>query len=86
MLDDLADSSRSGPDGLGPWQRVPGDWARLRASTLGVEWEQPAPPPGADFLAGRERQPPDLDWSGLEYRFGPGFGGFTYDVNVRRPA
>jgi hypothetical protein len=35
-------------------------------------------------MAGRELQPPDLDWAGIEYRFGPSFQGFTYDVNFRR--
>jgi hypothetical protein len=84
-FDDLADGSqtRTGAD-FGPWLPVGGSWARLRSGQLGVEWELPAPPPGAGFQAGRELQPPDLDWSGLEYRFGPGFKGFTYDLNVRR--
>ena len=85
QFDDLADGSqtRTG-DSFGAWLPVSGSWARLRSGRLGVEWELPAPPPGAGFQAGRELQPPDLDWSGLEYRFGPGFRGFTYDLNVRR--
>jgi cellulose synthase/poly-beta-1,6-N-acetylglucosamine synthase-like glycosyltransferase len=85
QFDDLADAgrTRTGTD-FGPWQPVSGSWARLRSGKLGVEWELPAPPPGAGFQAGRELQPPDLDWSGLEYRFGPGFRGFTYDLKVRR--
>jgi hypothetical protein len=85
QFDDLADGSqtRTG-DSFGAWLPVSGSWARLRSGRLGVEWELPAPPPGAGFQAGRELQPPDLDWSGLEYRFGPGFKGFTYDLNVRR--
>jgi hypothetical protein len=49
-----------------------------------VEWQLPAPPPGEGFLAGRELQPPDLDWAGIEYGFGNSFHGFTYDVNFRR--
>jgi hypothetical protein len=84
QFDDLADRTRTGSTGLGAWQPVHGDWARLRSTRLGVEWELPGPPPGADLMAGRELQPPDLDWSGLEYRFGPSFQGFTYHVSVRR--
>jgi cellulose synthase/poly-beta-1,6-N-acetylglucosamine synthase-like glycosyltransferase len=84
QFDDLADATRTGSAGLGPWQPIHGDWARLRSNGLHAEWELPAPPPGAELMAGRELQPPDLDWSGLEYRFGPPFQGFTYDVNVRR--
>ena len=79
-----AGSKRTGTDGFGGWQPLEGSWARLRASKLGVEWELPAPPPGASFLAGRELQPPDLDWAGIEYQFGPSFRGFSYDVNFRR--
>jgi hypothetical protein len=81
---DLADASRTGSGDFGPWQPVHGDWARLRDPSSGAEWELAAPPPGAGFLAGRESQPPDLDWAGIEYRFGPTFEGFSYDVNVRR--
>jgi cellulose synthase/poly-beta-1,6-N-acetylglucosamine synthase-like glycosyltransferase len=85
QFDDLADGTQTRTSaGFGPWLPIGGDWARLRSGVLGVEWELPAPPPGAGFQAGRELKPPDLDWSGLEYRFGPGFKGFTYDLNVRR--
>jgi cellulose synthase/poly-beta-1,6-N-acetylglucosamine synthase-like glycosyltransferase len=84
QFDDFADSTRTGTAGFRAWQPVQGSWARLRSSRLGVEWELPAPPPGAGFLAGRELQPPDLDWAGIEYQFGPTFRGFSYDVNFRR--
>jgi hypothetical protein len=84
QFDDLADATRTGSGGLAAWQPVHGSWARLRSSRLGVEWQLPAPPPGEGFLAGRELQPPDLDWAGIEYGFGNSFHGFTYDVNFRR--
>jgi hypothetical protein len=84
QFEDFADPTRTGSEGFGTWQPVHGEWARLRSSRLGVEWELPAPPPGGGFLAGRELQPPDLDWAGIEYRFGPSFQGFTYGVNFRR--
>jgi hypothetical protein len=84
VFDDFADPTRTGSPGFGPWQPVNGGWARLRSSRLGVEWELPAPPAPGAFMAGRELQPPDLDWAGIEYRFGPSFNAFTYDVNFRR--
>ena len=39
--------------------------------------------PDAQLLAGRESQPPVLDWSGLEYSFGPGFAGESYEITIQ---
>ena len=38
----------------------------------------------ADLHAGREVRAPDIDFSGLEYVFGPGFQGADYQVAVSK--
>src|SRR5205085_436736 len=63
------------------WLPVTGDWGRLRSAGLGVEWSQPVLP-GAMLQAGRELQPPLLDWAGLDYIFGPDFAGADYTIKV----
>ena len=70
---------------LGPWQTVSGDWARLRSASLGVVWTQEVAG-NSEFRAGRESMPPDFNWSGLDYIFGPDFAahGVDYDVTIRR--
>ncbi|HKF77909.1 MAG TPA: glycosyltransferase [Candidatus Dormibacteraeota bacterium] len=82
-FDDYADASgtRAGP-AFGNWETVSGPWARLRAGALGVEWAQTAAG-SSQFEAGRELSPPDFDWSGLDYLFGPGFTSVAYDVSIR---
>ncbi len=82
-FDDLA--SPSGTligDRIGIWSPVDGAWARFRSSAYGVEWSLPALP-DAQLLAGREFEPPVLDWSGLEYSFGPGFAGGSYEITIQ---
>src|SRR5437588_3243043 len=74
-FDDLAATSvTSNGDRIGIWSPVDGSWARFRSAAYGLEWSLAALP-DAQPLAGREFQPPGLDWSGLEYSFGPGFAG-----------
>lgn len=74
--------ARRGSD-FGPWQTVSGDWARLRSNTLGVEWEQQVAG-NSELQAGRESAPPDFDWSGLDYIFGPDFRSVDYTVTIGR--
>jgi cellulose synthase/poly-beta-1,6-N-acetylglucosamine synthase-like glycosyltransferase len=65
------------------WQAVAGDWARLRSDAFGVEWAQVVAG-DSTLYAGRESQPPDFDWSGLDYQFGPGFRSVDYDIAISR--
>jgi hypothetical protein len=83
-FDDFADARRTlrGAD-FGNWVPATGSWARLRSTGLGLEWSQPALP-GAQFTAGRELEPPLLDWAGLEYVFGPDFNGAEYAITLGR--
>jgi hypothetical protein len=83
-FDDFADARRTlrGPD-FGNWVPATGSWARLRSVGLGLEWSQPALP-GAQLTAGRELEPPVLDWAGLEYVFGPDFNGAEYAITLGR--
>jgi hypothetical protein len=83
-FDDYADASgtRIGA-AFGNWQPVAGGYARLRSGSLGVEWAQQVAG-SSQFLAGRESAPPDFDWSGLEYVFGPGFKSVDYKIAVQR--
>ncbi len=64
------------------WVPVTGDWARLRAGSLGVEFSVPALA-GATLHGGRELTPPDFDWAGLDFIFTASFTGATYHVNVK---
>ena len=76
--------TRQGPE-FGPWQTVSGDWARLRSASFGVEWSQRVAG-NSELKAGRENAPPEFNWSGLDYIFGPDFAahGVDYDITVRR--
>ena len=67
---------------FGNWVAVHGDWARLRSSSLGVEWSVPAIA-GAQLYAGREFAPPGFDWAGLDYIFSGPFRGAVYRINVQ---
>lgn len=83
-FDDFADSNGTSiGSAFGSWQPAAGDWARLRSAHAGVEWSQPALP-GAALMAARELRPPYLDFAGLEYVFGPDFGGAAYTVTIGR--
>jgi hypothetical protein len=83
-FDNYADASqtRVGP-AFGSWQAVPGDWARLRSGALGVEWSQVVAG-HSELYAGREIQPPDFDWSGLDYQFGPDLRSVDYVISIGR--
>jgi len=82
-FDDYADASQTlrGP-AVGSWTPVVGDWARFRSGALGIEWSMPRLPGAVGFHAAREVRSPDLDFSGLEYSFGPGFAGADYTIRV----
>ncbi|HLQ61129.1 MAG TPA: hypothetical protein VK131_04635, partial [Candidatus Acidoferrales bacterium] len=84
-FDDYADAAETRlGSAISRWSPVEGDWARFRSRSLGLEWSLPRPPNPAGFYAGREAQPPDFDWSGLEYSFGPGFYGQAYTITVQK--
>src|SRR2546425_1279852 len=68
---------------FGTWVPVDGTWARLQSKSLGVQWSVPSLA-GAQFSGGRELIPPDFDWAGLDYIFGPSFAGATYVFNVQK--
>jgi hypothetical protein len=82
-FDDYADArgSRTGA-AFGNWQTVSGSWARLRSGALGVEWAQETAG-DSQFQAGREASPPDFNWSGMDYLFGPGFTSVDYTVSIK---
>jgi Glycosyltransferase like family 2 len=78
---DLADGS--GSHQTGSSVPIRSDWARLRSAGDGVEWEVPAPPPAASFIAAREQRP-GIDFSGLELVFDSRFPGLDYTLSIRR--
>lgn len=82
-FDDYADSTRTlvGAS-VGSWTPVRGDWARFRSGALGLEWSLPRLGDASGFHAARESRAPGIDFSGLEYSFGPGFSGADYTVKV----
>jgi len=81
--DFAADGSPTHIDGqFGNWEPVTGAWARLRSSSLGVEWSLPSIA-GAQLHGGRELSPPDFNWAGLDYLFRSTFAGTTYHINVQ---
>ena len=83
-FDDFADPTQTRLGGaIGSWRPVEGGWGRFRSGLLDMEWSQPALA-GADLHAGREVRAPDIDFSGLEYVFGPGFQGADYQVAVSK--
>jgi len=82
-FDDFAadgQSTLTGP-AFGNWVPVTGQWARLRSGAMGVEFSVPALA-GASLYGGREHQPPDFDWAGLDYIFAGSFSGATYHINL----
>jgi len=66
---------------FGNWIPISGKWARLRSASMGVEFSVPALA-GASLYGGREHQPPDFDWAGLDYIFAGSFSGATYHINL----
>ena len=85
LFDDYADATQTRrAERVGAWTEVKGSWGRFRSGTAGIEWSQPAIA-GAELRAGRELDPAiGLDWSGLEYLFGPGFQGADYTITVQK--
>ncbi len=83
VFDDFAADGQPALTGsaFGSWVPVSGRWARLRSASLGVEFSVPALA-GASLYGGREHQPPDFDWAGLDYIFAGSFGGATYQINL----
>jgi hypothetical protein len=82
-FDDYADvaGTRWGA-AVGNWAPVAGDWARFRSSSIGLEWEVPAPPPGGGFFAGSESHLPAIEVSGLDWQFGPDFVAVHYTIAI----
>lgn len=85
-FDDYSDgSSRRLQGAIGSRTPVAGDWARFRSGALGVEWQVPAPPrPAGAFFAEHEAVGESIDFSGLEWEFGPGFSEVDYEIKIRR--
>ena len=83
-FDDFADAAQTRQGGtIGSWRPVQGSWGRFRSGSLEMEWSLPAVS-GAELRAARESRVPDIDFSGLEYVFGPGFDGAVYQVSVSK--
>jgi hypothetical protein len=84
-FDDYADptATRLGA-AIGSRTAVGGDYARFRSRSLGVEWAVPSPPPGAGFFAEREARGEAIDFSGLEWEFGPDLSSVDYTISIRR--
>ena len=84
LFDDFAADGAATLTGreFGSWVTVQGAWARLRSQSLGLEWSVPALP-GAELHGGRELNPPDFDWAGLDYLFPGPFTGVSYQINLK---
>jgi cellulose synthase/poly-beta-1,6-N-acetylglucosamine synthase-like glycosyltransferase len=67
---------------FGNWEPVTGAWARLQSRNLGVQWSVPSVT-GAQLHGGREHNPPDFNWAGLDYLFPSSFTGASYHINVQ---
>jgi cellulose synthase/poly-beta-1,6-N-acetylglucosamine synthase-like glycosyltransferase len=67
---------------FGNWEPVTGAWARLQSTSLGVQWSVPTVA-GAQLHGGREHNPPDFNWAGLDYLFPSTFAGTGYNINVQ---
>ena len=67
---------------FGNWEPVTGAWARLQSTSLGVQWSVPTVA-GAQLHGGREHNPPDFNWAGLDYLFPSTFAGTGYHINVQ---
>jgi len=81
--DFAADGSLSLLNGkFGNWEPVTGAWARLQSRDLGVQWSVPSIT-GAQLHGGRELNPPDFNWAGLDYLFPSTFTGAAYHINVQ---
>ncbi len=84
-FDDFADATqtRIGSE-IGSWRTVKGEWGRFRSGALGLEWSLPRLPGADGMFAARETRSPDIDFSGIEYVFGPGFTGANYQLVVSK--
>ena len=81
--DFAADNGPTLIDGnFGRWVPVDGAWARLQSKSLGVQFSLPSIA-GAQMHGGRELVPPDFDWAGLDYIFGPLFTDTSYMIRVQ---
>jgi cellulose synthase/poly-beta-1,6-N-acetylglucosamine synthase-like glycosyltransferase len=67
---------------FGNWEPVTGAWARLQSSSLGLQWSVPTVA-GAELHGGREHNPPDFNWAGLDYLFPSTFAATGYHINVQ---
>ena len=85
-FDDYADgtTTRIG-DAIGSRTPITAAYARFRSDALDVEWAVPAPPrPTGQFVAEREARGSAIDFSGLEWEFGPDFSSVDYAISIRR--
>jgi hypothetical protein len=81
--DFAADNSQTLIDAnFGRWVAVDGAWARLQSKGLGVQFSLPSIA-GAQLHGGRELLPPDFDWAGLDFIFGPSFTDTSYVIKVQ---
>jgi cellulose synthase/poly-beta-1,6-N-acetylglucosamine synthase-like glycosyltransferase len=85
LFNDFADPGRTLlGDRIGSWTPVTGGWARFRSGAAGLEWSLDRPGMAIGMYAAREVRSPDINFSGVEYVFGPDFSGVTYQVAVGR--
>ena len=82
-FDDFADATQTRLRAeIGSWRPVQGDWGRFRSDALGLEWSLPRLPAADGMYAARETRSPDIDFSGIEYVFGPGFTETEYQLVI----
>ncbi|MDQ6917773.1 MAG: glycosyltransferase [Candidatus Dormibacteraeota bacterium] len=82
-FDDFADGTQTRlRSEIGSWRPVQGEWGRFRSAALGLEWSAPRLPAAEGMYAARETRSPDIDFSGIEYVFGPGFKGTEYQLVI----
>jgi hypothetical protein len=67
---------------IGRWVPIDGGWARLQSKSVGVQFWLPAVA-SAQLHGGRELAPPDFDWAGLDYTFGPSIRDVSYRILVQ---
>jgi cellulose synthase/poly-beta-1,6-N-acetylglucosamine synthase-like glycosyltransferase len=84
-FDDFADPTQTRiGSAIGSWRPVEGDWGRFRSASAGIEWSLPRLPSAIGMYAASETHRPAIDFSGIEYVFGPDFTSAGYRVVISK--